>query len=279
MPSKLLPKMRPLVRGVARSSEKPEEEDIRLLSYSSWPMLPYLLLKFEDGDKVTYAGPWSTGAILSFFSSKRSTNMLLKESNCLMSLLTPPSGWDSEKGCVQPKPGGGTSAGFASTGVGGVVGSREVRRLRMADSRPLRGLASSPRTGSAAACCGTGPGAHLGAGTPPTQPTPSAGRHPTLAGIFCGPLPPPPCSFSLASATASSKSTRTFPFKTIGRYWSFRACVTARFSKCLKFSSKPCTCATHTLLILRLWKRWKRWSAKAARKFSASLGVHMLMKA
>jgi len=40
----------------------------------------------------------------------------------------------------------------------------------------------------------------------------------------------------------------------------FLACVTARFSKCLRFASKPCTCAALTLLIFLLGCFRKRCS-------------------
>mmetsp|Transcript_41127 Transcript_41127/g.116341 ORF Transcript_41127/g.116341 Transcript_41127/m.116341 type:complete len:250 (+) Transcript_41127:410-1159(+) len=82
-----------------------------------------------------------------------------------------------------------------------------------------------------------------------------------------------------AAATEPSTSPRWAPRRTTGRYSSVLACVTARFSKCFRFASTPCTCATLTLLTLRLGYLRKRCSAKAAQKRLACSCEVKLMKA
>lgn len=69
------------------------------------------------------------------------------------------------------------------------------------------------------------------------------------------------------------------PLRTTGRYWSFRACVTARFSKCFKFASKPWRCAALTLLTLRLGCFLKRCSENMPKKRCAYDGALKLTNA
>mmetsp|Transcript_87472 Transcript_87472/g.270837 ORF Transcript_87472/g.270837 Transcript_87472/m.270837 type:complete len:222 (+) Transcript_87472:422-1087(+) len=205
------------------------------------------------------------------FSTSLSTRRFLSDNSCSMSFSVLSLALASaELACgadLAPRPGGG------GTAPPGDPTCTVLNKLRIASSRPCLAPPTMPVAGNSEGCgrSALAQPDHGAKGTSEGSMVARRGGEGAVFLVFA--------ARSLAPATASSKSTRWFPDRTMGLYWSFRACVTARFSKCRRFSSRPWTWALQTLLTLRLWKRWKRWSEKTLRKRSASAGSTKLMKA